>query len=96
MVRILKKALIQPDYKKSTLLMTYFDSLSIKSFYKVMGWHPNYVKLTCFRLKSIYAEEEQSLSYYYLFELQEKEARTRMHKFIIGDREIRRLLTELE
>jgi hypothetical protein len=54
MVKILKKALIQPDYKKSTLLATYFDSLSIQSFYNIMGAHPNYIKLTCFKLKSIY------------------------------------------
>lgn len=70
MVKILKKALIQPDYKKSALLMTYFDSISISSFYKIMGERPNYVKLTCFRLKTIYIENEANMNYYYLFELQ--------------------------
>lgn len=54
MVKILKKALIQPDYKKSPLLMTYFDSISVQSFYNIMGNRPNYIKLTCFRLKTIY------------------------------------------
>ena len=56
MVKILKKALIQPDYKKSPLLMTYFDSISVKSFHNIMGNRPNYIKLTCFRLKTIYVE----------------------------------------
>lgn len=54
MVKILKKALIQPDYKKSPLLMTYFDSICVQSFYNIMGNRPNYIKLTCFRLKTIY------------------------------------------
>ena len=92
MVKILKKALIQPDYKKSNLLITYFDCLSIRSFSNIAGSNPNYIKLTCFKLKSIYVEEQKKINYYYLFELQEREARTRMHKFIIGDNEIMKLI----